>query len=341
MAKFVRTGIVWIFVILSMGVPLQAMSEVYHSPFGPLGTINTSPLALNFYQFPTDHPFTTPKGRFQIKTILNYSNVFEGYGQQERGDPFRLLMDTEIFNHRVWISYGVTDRIEIGIELPWGFYHGGFLDWVIYHFHHAFSLPQVGRQRVAFGQNRYSMTEFDTESPFFEANSFDAGLMDIALLAKAQLLRSPFDFAVRGALKLPTGSRRKGLGSGGVDAGIGVIGQKQWAWYTISGTLSLLLLYPTGHLRRMADTNLKVAVSNSHTARLASWIAFVFEHHFQTSPYRSNYPIPQFRWPSYYGAFGFSFRPAENQVLKLIFMEDFLPYSFVDVNFGVRYEITL
>lgn len=208
-------------------VLIASVCEARYPAQGPIGIISQNPLYLLFLQV-TPEPATTLAHReLRLTTRGNYSNLFEQGASAKTG--VALDLDMELFRPSFTLQWGFLPQWEFGIELPFLHFEGGFLDEFIQDYHNFFGFPNGGRNLVPNGRFSYLITQ--NGMPLYAVGTVPFRPSDIVLHVKRQFLQeegsSP---AVAGTfyLKLPTGSKSAGTGSGMVDAGFNLAVQKSY-----------------------------------------------------------------------------------------------------------------
>lgn len=210
----------------------------------PFRTTNQSPLAV-IHAVPAESSATiTPKGRlFSAFTLDIASNYTLSSNSTER-----ILLDGESYRWTLSARYGLSDRVEAGLALPFILYGGGIFDSFIIGWHDTFWLPQGGRDRAAKNRFRYSYNK-DGEQKLLLDDSGN-GLGDLTLMAGVKLLenRSPSEteaVAFRATIKLPTGDSDKLLGDGAVAGTGSLCGEvnsfTEWGTIGVFGSAGLLV----------------------------------------------------------------------------------------------------
>ncbi|MCB1845020.1 MAG: DUF3187 family protein, partial [Halioglobus sp.] len=118
-----------------------------------------------------------------------------------------------------------SERLSIGIEIPWLLHESGGLDGAIVRWHDWFGFPNNLRSRVA--NDRIDFRYADGSVLLLDSQQNLHGPGDIRLLAGWQHKRNERGAsALRMALKLPTGDSERLTGSGSADFAIGIVGDK-------------------------------------------------------------------------------------------------------------------
>jgi hypothetical protein len=183
----------------------------------PLGSRNQTPLALLFVYMTPDRAAVIPRGQLDLDIVFDYSNIIQ---EQQTENEF-LRFDLEYLRTLVALKRGFGRGLELGFEVPFYVYYGGFLDPFVNSFHEAFGLPNLLRGQTANGLVAYEYRRGD-QVVLGGTSSFGA-VGDVALSVKKTLgVGRPQALSVRGTLKLPTGEPSNLSGSGAADLGLGV-----------------------------------------------------------------------------------------------------------------------
>lgn len=130
-----------------------------------------------------------------------------------------ILLDGESYRFALTLRYGVTDRIEAGVEIPYVGQGGGFLDGFIIGWHNFFGLPQSGREEAPRNRLLYSYSKNGGNRFLVDDSSFDVG--DVRFFGAMQIYDdgevNPRSVALRASVKAPTGDSDELHGSGSTD----------------------------------------------------------------------------------------------------------------------------
>lgn len=190
--------------------------------YGPLTTRSQNPLYLQFLALPMEAPTTLNRGQFETTVSTTFSNTFEF----SPATNTTVNLDMETWRHAVSIGWGVTDAIDVKVEIPFVTGSGGFLDSFVQWYHGFVGVPNGGREFVANGLFTYSVSQGGTT--LASHSSRGLAFSDMTLRGKieiSQYLKLPLKLAVAPYVKLPTGSTASGFSSGHLDAGLSVIAQ--------------------------------------------------------------------------------------------------------------------
>lgn len=133
-----------------------------------------------------------------------------------------VLLDGETTRLALTYRRGISDRLELGVEIPWMFHESGGLDALIDRWHSVFGLSQAIRDELPRDQLRFV---YEDGERTFSMNRNGHGWGDLRFLAGWQLSDSAnASSALRLSFKLPTGDSARLLGSGNVDFSLGLAG---------------------------------------------------------------------------------------------------------------------
>jgi hypothetical protein len=181
----------------------------------PFQTFNQSPL-VQIYGLPASGSGTTvPAHRLHTHLTLDIANNF---AVDTKGAE-AITLDGETYRTTLALRYGVTNNIELGLDIPYLAATGGMFDSPIQWWHREFNIAQAGRDEAPKNRLLFSYSRNGTER--FTINRGDDGVGDIRLSGGVQLYREdrpqPLAVALRASLKLPSGNSRELQGSGGTD----------------------------------------------------------------------------------------------------------------------------
>jgi hypothetical protein len=230
----------------------QAESE----GLGPLPTRNFQPIQLLVLGMPGDRAAVLKKGTLDIRAETAITNAIFN---EETNPPFfaltRATIKFETLRAGLFLRYGLTDRLEVGIEVPALYRYAGILNGLITATERA--AARVTSTREALRQTDFAFNVSRDGRTLFAGGDQELGLGDITLISKYQLLtqsgRSPA-VSLRLAVKVPSGDDQRFFGSGHADVGIGLAIEKalaaRWILYANvngvfpTGQISGLSLYP-------------------------------------------------------------------------------------------------
>lgn len=230
-----------IFFVLSIALLLATPAQsrvVNHSTYGPLKTRVQNPLYLQLLALPIEAAQPLNKKEMQAEIQTTFSNVFE---YRTTGNT-QLTFDMELWRTALTYEYGISDNLDLKIELPFLSTSGGFLDGFVQSYHNAFGFPNGGREREPNGQYRFLL--INNGVTLFDDPSSPFGLSDMTLRAKFLLPQSwhhlPIKIAVAPYIKLPTGKITNGFSSGYTDFGAALLieaSYRRFHFVTQAGTV--------------------------------------------------------------------------------------------------------
>ncbi|MBC8018479.1 MAG: DUF3187 family protein [Verrucomicrobia bacterium] len=182
----------------------------------PFRTVNQRPLVLIFGLPAESSAVVTQAGHGALGLT---QDITSEYTVSETRNE-RIILDGESYRWTLSARYGISDRFEVGIDIPYMLYGGGFLDGLIVDWHKIFNLPQAGRD--AAPRNRINYSYFKDGVRKLDMRQAGSGIGDIVLNSGMKLYdagdnRSHNNLALRTALKLPTGESSSLRGSGSTD----------------------------------------------------------------------------------------------------------------------------
>lgn len=246
------------------------MPSRYLADTGPLRVRDQFALGLGFLAFdPVSAELLTP-GQWQVDFILTLANDFvhakpveDRLSARPGRRPVTLeelraieaeptsdgifYLDGEHTRTAFAIRRGLTDRVQLEINLPILLFQGGFLDRAIESFHDAFSLGQAGR----LGVDRSDFTSYVRSDDLEVYSSNDPGfqLGDVVIGAKIDLDVGAgedddprWESAVEVLVKAPTGDRSTLTSSGSVDLGVQFLITRYFARGCLHGAVGALAL---------------------------------------------------------------------------------------------------
>ena len=157
-----------LFLILLFPLPLFA---------DPIDMRMQHPIYLQSIAMPPTSAQILKKGRFEFATTHSYSNVYE----RVIFPDVNINLDLEIYRLGLEGSVGVGRGWEVGFELPFLKFYGGFLDGFVGGFHNFFGFPGGGRHLAANGSFFYEATAPDFN---YSVSDESFGVGDLTLNAK-------------------------------------------------------------------------------------------------------------------------------------------------------------
>lgn len=256
----------------------------------PFRTINQSPL-VQIYGLPAESSASvTSAGRFTINLSQDLASNYTSTATSRE----QIHLDGESYRWTLASRYGISERFEVGLEIPYVLYGGGFLDSFIIDWHKTFGLPQGGRDSAP--KNRLKFFYDKNGVRKLEMDNSGSGIGDITLSVGMKLYEAidvagHDTLALRTTIKLPSGDSAFLRGSGSTDFSISLCGGMNN--FTEWGSLGLF-----GSLGGMAMTKGDVLPDQQNDLVAfgtfgigwgpAEWISFKFQLNGHTPFYRGS-----------------------------------------------------
>lgn len=212
--------------------------------FGLFPVRNFQPVQLLFLGIPGDRAAVLPKGALDIRTEFAETNTI--LNEQSANSSATLKLET--LRSGLFFRYGLTDKLEVGIEIPTIYEYRGFLSGLITQTERLTSGLAPPRQQLEKTGFAYNIKK--NGETFFKGTQGAFGQGDITLSTKYQLFKESERMpalSARALVKVPTGDDTRDLGSGHADVGLGLAAEKmllsRWiAYANVNGTI------PTGRV---------------------------------------------------------------------------------------------
>jgi len=227
--------------------------------FGPFPVRNFQPIQLLFLGMFGDRAAVIKKGALDVRVELaETSTIFN-----EHSTRVNATMKFETLRSGLFLRYGLTNRLEVGMEIPMLYRYEGFMEGAITGVERAldgvFPFPEnPARKALKNTGFAYNLTQGGRTR--FSGTDQVLGIGDISLLGKYQLMSQTAvapTVSLRLAVKVPSGDEGKFFGSGHSDVGIGLAAEKAVAGrWILHGNVNGV--FPTG---RVAGLPLQPIVS--------------------------------------------------------------------------------
>ncbi|MGB4599498.1 MAG: DUF3187 family protein [Trichlorobacter sp.] len=219
--------------LLSAILLLSAVSAVALE-IEPFRTANRNPLVQG-YGLPSERtPHLLPAHSWTAILTQDVASIYTSSNTSTE----QLTLDGEQYRWALTGKYALTDRLELGLELPVVMQTGGFLDGLITDWHSLWGLPQGGRDSAPKNRLTYRYSKDGRQR--LNVTDSSTGIGDISLLAGYRLFdqRQGDDHdavVVRAQLKLPTGKSSSLHGTGSTDLALFLTGAMNRAteWGTL------------------------------------------------------------------------------------------------------------
>jgi Protein of unknown function (DUF3187) len=250
---------------------------------GPFPTRNYNPVQLLFLSLPPEKANPVPHGMYVFSVEVAESNTI----LSESTDQVDATLKFETFRSAFHLKYGLSDRLEVGLEIPFFYRNGGFFDPFIVNIENNFG--KLNPDRIHFKNDEFGGYEITQDGELIlSGENHQTGWGDISLSGKYLILhettRQPA-ISLRVALKFPTGDFDRAYGSGKADIGLGLVVEKslgrRWLVYLNQSVVDPGDDFGSSDLTLRAIYSVALAVEFMWTAAFS----LVGQFDFYTSPF--------------------------------------------------------
>lgn len=238
-------------VVTTGGVSSQPVSA---EGFGPFPVRNFQPIHQLVLGMPGDRATVLKPGALDLRVELaNSANIFSDTTPQTS-----VSMKFESIRAGFFLRYGITERLEMAVEVPVLSRYRGVMEGMISAVERA--TTGLAPDRKALKGTGYVYQVTSDGRTVMTGQEGVVGLGDASIMGKFQVLTETNTLpalSIRAALKLPTGDESHLLGSGSPDYGLGLAMEKHVAkdWMVYANLNGVI---PTG---RIAGYGLQPVVS--------------------------------------------------------------------------------
>lgn len=283
---------------------------------GPFPVRNFQPIQLLFLGMPGDRAAVIKKGELDLRIELaDTSTVFD-----DRTGQTNVRMKLETVRSGIFFRYGLTERLEVAVEVPSYYRYRGILEGAITTVERATS--GLAPARKSLQGTGFAFNVRQDGRTLFNSGDGATGFGDTTVFGKYQLLQESEGHpavSLRMAVKVPTGDASRVFGSGHPDVGIGVALEKKVATHLILyGNVNGI--FPTGSV---AGLTVQPAMSAIVAAEYL-WspkLSFVGHFDYYSTPFH-NTGTPVLDNGVTEVAFGFNYRLRENMVWQVYGIEN-------------------
>lgn len=206
----------------------------------PAGALEITPFAVrNFSATALVHglsmaetPYLLPSGEAQLNASFDLVNQ----STLNIENNATLVLDGESSITTLGFRYGLSDTLQLGIDLPWVWHAKGSLDGFISDWHDFFGLPNGDRDDLKDDQLNYIITR-DSEDRM-RLQDPDNGPGDLRLLLAWQFKTTEQSaFTLQTQIKAPSGDADKLTGSEAWDASLALSAQRNFPLGAGQGSL--------------------------------------------------------------------------------------------------------
>ena len=220
---FYDWAVVALFAVSLLFVDPAFSAEQRKAGAGPIPIVNQSPIQLLFLQPVPDKAEAFSKGHGRVRLVTTVTNsLMSGTSANYEG-----TLDLETLRTSLDAAFGVSSRLELGVTIPFCHYYDGMLDGFVHDVEEAYG--NVRGIRETEERNTFTYSVEENGNSIISGSENTVGLGDVILRMKASVFEqapSRPALSARVSVKLPTGRKGRGFGSGEPDWGIGLLLQK-------------------------------------------------------------------------------------------------------------------
>ena len=200
--------------------------------FGPFPVRNFQAFQQMVLSLPGDRAAVVKPGTVDVRVELaETASVYN-----DNTPPINVAVKFETLRSGLFLRYGATDKLELGLEIPVLYRYQGFMNGAITATERATTGENPARS--ALKNNNFLFNVTRNGQTIMGGGPGALGLGDTTLMSKFQLLTEGATMpavSLRGAVKLPTGDQADFFGSGSPDFGLGLAAEKlvagRWLFY--------------------------------------------------------------------------------------------------------------
>jgi Protein of unknown function (DUF3187) len=217
---------------------------VWAEGFGPFPVRNFQPFQQLVLSLPGDRATVVKLGTLDVRLELaNTASIFN-----EGAPQTTVTVKFETLRSGLFLRYGATDKLELGVEVPVLYRYDGIMEGLISATERA--TTGLNPARAALSNTNFAFNVTHSGQTVMSGGPGATGLGDSILTSKYQVVTESAAMpavSLRGAVKLPTGNQAEFFGSGSPDFGIGLQVEKLLAgrWIVYANLNGVL---PTGSI---------------------------------------------------------------------------------------------
>ena len=220
--------------------------------FGPFPVRNFQPFQQLVLGLPGDRAAVVKPGTVDVRVELaETASIYN-----DTTPPINVAVKFETLRSGLFLRYGATEKLELGLEVPVLYRYQGFMNGAITAVERA--TTGLNPAQAAFSNTNFLFNVTRNGRTIMGGGPGAMGLGDTTLMSKYQFLTEGAVMpavSLRGAAKLPTGDQAAFFGSGSPDFGVGLAAEKlvagRWILYANmtgvvpTGTIAGFGLRPT------------------------------------------------------------------------------------------------
>ena len=281
-----RLSLLTLVLLLCRVVACQA-ADMEISPFL---TFNQSPLVQIFGLPAESSAAVTPAGRLTVGLSQDIASEYT----VSKTNSEQIVLDGESYHWTLSAHYGLGERFEAGVDIPYILYGGGFLDGFIVDWHSTFGLPQGGRDTAPKDRLSYRYSKDGVQK--LKMDHADSGIGDM-VFSGGMKLYDDYDstvhdsLALRSSIKAPTGDSNSLRGSGSTDFSFALCGSMnnftEWGSLGLFGSVGGLAM-TRGDVLADQQNNLVGFGTLGLGWGPAEWISFKVQFNAHTALYHGS-----------------------------------------------------
>lgn len=310
-------------------------------PRGPMPIRNQMPMYLFWYAFPQEKARVADYRKFDAVFDYTVSNVIVDKVTTPT-EEYVIRMDMEVNRLNLNLKYGLFEKLEVAFELPYIITSKGYLDGFVEGFERSVGATAVGaRKRTE--DYKYDFYFSHNDNVMIRRTEPASGLGDTALSAKYMLMDENEGLprvSVRAAVKFPTASETKLLGSGKFDYGAGLLADKSFGRLFAYANLSAVIINKPNFLDELNMKNFIASGMGALEYCFTERFSGVVQGTWHSTPYPTT-GVDPLKNQAGEVAFGLNYQFTENSSWHIAVVENLFADSTPDVTFQLGGNIKI
>ncbi|MCB1188827.1 MAG: DUF3187 family protein [Leptospiraceae bacterium] len=257
------------------------------------------------------------------------------YGHLEK--QYRTVIDLEYLHFVNRWSYGLTDLLELGVQVSGFSFNSGIFDHTINVYHSMVGI-YTGKEELPNNKFKYSLSD---DRKVFLSSKPRTNLGDSVISTKWKLFNnknSGLQFALLSSLKIPTGNKSLSMSSGKPDFSFGfAFGYNKGNWTQFLNCSAIYVSDPFKNSK--VKTNHYGIVSYTLLYKWNYRFSILSQLDVHNSPYNSF--TPYLNEPSLMFSMGINWKAFENSILQSGFSEDLTTYPVPDITIFLNWKMKI